>query len=96
MNNFDNAPVLVTELDRLAADSSDDAGQIAVWQAAARLGLWFFVNRGAPDSPTPYAVQPPGMGPVICVYSCRDRAGGRDAARPGRVGGAVTAHAAGD
>jgi hypothetical protein len=74
--NLDNAPVLVTELDRIHAASGEAGqdGQIAVWQAASRLGLWFFVNRGTPDSPTPYAVQPPGMGPVICIYSCRHRA----------------------
>ena len=74
--NLDNAPVLVAELDRIHAEQAPrgEEGQVAVWQAAARLGLWFFVNRGTPESPTPYAVQPPGMGPVICVFSCRERA----------------------
>ena len=74
--NLDNAPVLVAELDRLHADASGAGidGEIAVWKAATRLGVWFFINRGTDDAVVPYAVQPPGMAPVVCVYSCRERA----------------------
>jgi hypothetical protein len=71
----------VDELDRLDAVRRDNPGQdaeIAFWRAAARLGTWFFINRGDDENPRPFAVQLDGVGPVVSAYSSAERA--RDAA----------------
>lgn len=74
----DNAPYLVQELDRLSAarDSApgDQAAEMALWEQAAKLGLWFIVNRGTAEQPQPMVLQPPGLGLLAAVFSCRERA----------------------
>ncbi|GAA3670103.1 hypothetical protein [Microbacterium marinilacus] len=73
----DPDPRLLAELDRLDAERtaapSQDA-EIAFWKAAAKLGTWFFVNRGTDESPRPYALQLDGVGPVVSAYSSAGRA----------------------
>ncbi|SMF00978.1 hypothetical protein L603_001000001010 [Cellulosimicrobium cellulans J34] len=78
----DNDPAAVAELDRLdgevrAAAPGDTTAQVALWRHVSRLATWFFVARGEPDRPRPYAVAAP-QGPMVCLYSSATRA--RDAA----------------
>lgn len=76
---IENAPVLVEELDRrnatLAASPGDREAEMAFWQAATRLGIWYVVNRGTPEDPRPSGFTQPGIGNLLGVYSTRDRAG---------------------
>jgi hypothetical protein len=74
----DNDPAAVAELDRLdeavrAAPAGDTTAQIALWRQATRLRTWFFIARGEPDRPRPYAVAA-AHGPMICLYSSAGRA----------------------
>ena len=76
---IENAPVMVEELDRrkaaLAAAPGDPQAEMAVWEAAAQLGLWHVVNRGTPDEPRPSGFELDGTGRLLGVYSTRERAG---------------------
>ncbi|GAA4811475.1 SseB family protein [Nocardioides caeni] len=76
---IENAPVLVEELDRrnaaLAAAPGDRDAEMAFWQAAAQLGIWYVVNRGTPEAPQPSGFAQPGIGNLLGVYSTRERAG---------------------
>jgi hypothetical protein len=74
----DNAPVLIEELDRRndarRAAPGDQAAEMALWEAAARLGLWFVVNNGTTEEPRPTGLQLEGVGSLIAVYSNQARA----------------------
>lgn len=74
----DNAPVMLEELARRSearrAAPGDQAAEMALWEAASRLGLWFFVNRGTAEQPLPLVLQVDGAGTLACVYSCQARA----------------------
>lgn len=76
---IENAPVLIEELDRrnaaLAAAPGDRDAEMAFWQAAAQLGIWYVVNRGTQDDPRPSGFAPPGIGNLLGVYSTPARAG---------------------
>ncbi len=76
---LENAPVLVEELDRrkaaLAAAPGDRDTEMAFWQAAAQLGVWYVVNRGTPEAPQPSGFTLPGIGNLLGVYATRERAG---------------------
>lgn len=76
---IENAPVLISELDRckaaLAAAPGDSQAEMAVWEAAAQLGVWHVVNRGTQDDPRPSGFEIDGIGRLLGVYSTRDRAG---------------------
>lgn len=71
----DNAPVMVERLDqrKQALTPGDQAAEMAFWEAAAQLGLWFVVNHGTRDEPAPKVFQPEGA-TLIAVYSSHDRA----------------------
>lgn len=76
---IENAPVLVEELDRrkatLAAAPGDREAEMAFWQAAAQLGVWYVVNRGTQEAPQPSGFTQPGVGNLLGVYSTRERVG---------------------
>ena len=74
----DDDAAAVAELDRLdeavrAAPAGDTTAQVALWRQATRLRTWFFIARGEPDQPRPYAVGA-AQGPMICLYSSAGRA----------------------
>lgn len=85
----DNAPVLIEELDRRSearrAAPGDQAAEMALWEAAAQLGHWFVVNRGTAEEPRPAGLQMDGVGTLIGVYSCLERA--KAAAGVGTIAG---------
>lgn len=72
-----NAPVLIDELDRRkeAMAPGDQPSEMAFWEAASKLGLWFVVNRGTQDAPQPAGFEVPGAGRLLGVYSTLERAG---------------------
>lgn len=74
---IENAPVLVEELDRRKAAMSpgDQRAEMAFWEAASKLGIWYVVNRGTRDDPRPSGFEVPGTGKLLGVYSTRERAG---------------------
>lgn len=76
---IENAPALTEELDRrkaaLAAAPGDSQAEMAVWEAAAWLGLWHLVNRGTQEDPRPSGFDVDGVGRLLGVYSTRERAG---------------------
>ena len=81
---LDPSPDVLARLDALGeagrAEPEVVEHQIRLWQAAAALERWVFVNRGTAEDPRPYAIAPSG-GPMLCVYSSGGRA--RDAALEG-------------
>lgn len=82
-NPADTSPEVTAELDRLheavkSAPPEDTSAQIALWQQVVRLERWFFIARGTPEQPRPYAAAFEA-GPVVCLYSSAARA--RDGAR---------------
>lgn len=74
---IENAPVLVDELDRRKAAMSpgDQQAEMAFWEAASKLGVWYVVNRGTRDDPRPSGFDVPGTGKLLGVYSTPGRAG---------------------
>lgn len=74
---IENAPVLVEELDRRKAAMSpgDQQAEMAFWEAASKLGIWYVVNRGTQDDPRPSGFEVPGTGKLLGVYSTPERAG---------------------
>lgn len=72
---------VLAQLDRLdaacRAAPGEIAPQVALWRAVTALDHWFFVNRGTPESPRPYALAAP-QGAMLCAFSTAERA--RDAA----------------
>lgn len=86
---IDNAPAMVEELDRRSearnAAPGDQAAEMALWEAASRLGHWYVVNRGTSEKPLPTGMQLDGVGTLINVYSCLARA--QAAAGDGTIAG---------
>ncbi|GAB2968174.1 SseB family protein [Nocardioides montaniterrae] len=74
---IENAPVLVQKLDALSAAMApgDTAAEMAFWEQACQLGIWYVVNRGTEEAPQPSGFEIPGVGNVLGVYSTRERAG---------------------
>lgn len=74
---IENAPVLVQELDRrnAAITPGDVNTEMAFWEQACQLGVWYVVNRGTQEQPLPSGYEIPEIGKVLGVYSTPARAG---------------------
>ncbi|WP_460784630.1 SseB family protein [Microbacterium tumbae] len=74
----ENTPAAVRELDlrKEAFESApgDAQAEMAVWEAASQLAVWFLVDRGTLDRPLPSGFEVDGVGRLLGVYSTGERA----------------------